>query len=817
MARFGMRVRTAAVWAVVAFFLSLTLCSVLVVGSIRNRTNLEYITMEQVILEKSLKVNEVVSRLVYKTQALAALVIQNNGDVQNFGRVAATLVDDPAIMNVLIAPGGVVSDAYPEQGAENLIGFDFFSEEAGNIEAQQAIEKGELVFSGPFVGAQGRPILSGRLPVWLDQPDGTREFWGIVAVTLKYPEVLEGAGLSALELQDLAYEIWRINPDDEQRQIIAQSPYEYNTDARYIEQEMQLFNATWHFRILPVRQWYQYLDTWLLIFASLCISVLIAFIVSNNVELLQMKQTLQRQEHISREAARSAEVASRLKTSFLATMSHEIRTPMNGIVGFSELAAEEAENPGQVRGYIGKIQEITKSLLRIIDDILDISKIEAGRIELERVPFSVEEVFEACRAITAPRAEEKNISLSFSIGPAPGGMVMGDPTRLRQVLLNLLSNAIKFTDVGNVMLRCQQTGRDSESVRLRFEVKDTGIGMTDEQLAHIMEPFTQADSSTTRKYGGTGLGLPISQSLIALMGGALEVKSVPGVGSQFSFTLPFDIAPYHLSEAPVHTLPENERPVFQGEVLVCEDTPFNREVITEQLKRTGLSVSAVQDGQEAVELVRRRLEKNRPFDLIFMDIYMPVMDGPQATDALRKLGNRAPVVAMTANVLNSERETYRQAGMCDCLAKPFTARELWQCLTRHLPTVDYAPVCPKQAPLPKEEGEEPHAIRRELGLKLTEGDAPRYERMLVRFASDNCDILEKIQTQVDRENWKQAHRLVHSLKGMSIMIGAKDLASVARKMEAGLQEGRLEEGALKALQNELDRVLVEINLDGGKR
>lgn len=275
--------------AIVSFFVTFALCASLISVSVINKVSLERLAMEQLIIEKSTKANEVISRLLYKTQTLAALLIRNNGEVNDFNQIAATIVDDPAILNVLVAPGGVVSDVYPTAGNEAVLGLDYFSEGAGNKEAMQAKETGQLVFGGPFTSVQGEEVLVGRLPVYIHGADGTKEFWGLVSVTLKYPQALDGCGFNELQIQGFAYEIWRMNPDNGQKQIITNSGYKYNKAVRYIEKQVLIQNAEWYFRILPVKAWYEYLDTWMLVLLGLCISVLVAYVMQNNSELKKLK------------------------------------------------------------------------------------------------------------------------------------------------------------------------------------------------------------------------------------------------------------------------------------------------------------------------------------------------------------------------------------------------------------------------------------------------------------------------------------------------------------------------------------------------
>lgn len=273
-----------------SFISTFALCAVLIIITLFNRMNVEKLTMEQLIVEKSMKAQEVISRLLYKAQTLSALVLQNNGEVENFEKVAATLIDDPSIMNLLIAPDGVVSDVYPLEGNESVIGLDFFSEGAGNKEAVMAKESGELVFGGPFDSVQGSQVLVGRLPIYISGGgDDEKSFWGLVSVTLKYPDALNGVGFNELKAQGFAFEIWRVSPDTGEKQIIAGSGYNYNSKTRYIEKQMSIINAEWYFRILPVKAWYEYPETWVLIFLSLCVSLLVAFVVQNNSELKVLK------------------------------------------------------------------------------------------------------------------------------------------------------------------------------------------------------------------------------------------------------------------------------------------------------------------------------------------------------------------------------------------------------------------------------------------------------------------------------------------------------------------------------------------------
>ncbi|MCL2665617.1 MAG: ATP-binding protein [Defluviitaleaceae bacterium] len=380
-----------------------------------------------------------------------------------------------------------------------------------------------------------------------------------------------------------------------------------------------------------------------------------------------------------------AELANRAKTTFLANMSHEIRTPMNSIIGFTELA-QQNDNPPKTSDYLNHISDSAKWLLAIINDILDISKIESGKIELDRESFDLHDVLAYCRTVIYPKTEEKGLQMYTYAEPLNGKRPIGDPVRLRQILMNLLSNAVKFTNQGIIKLLVSVINSDDKSITLGFEVKDSGIGMNSAQIARIFEPFVQGDDSITRMFGGAGLGLAITKNIIELMGGTLQVESTLGVGSSFRFKLKFDMTEEpqkDLTDANASAL--TDRPVFSGNVLVCEDNTFNQKVISDHLAKVGLEIVIANNGREGVELVTKKIEKGeKPFDLIFMDIHMPVMDGLEASSIINGLKTGTPVVALTANIMTNDIELYKANGMKDYLGKPFTSQELWGCLQKYL-------------------------------------------------------------------------------------------------------------------------------------
>jgi len=391
---------------------------------------------------------------------------------------------------------------------------------------------------------------------------------------------------------------------------------------------------------------------------------------------------------------KAVQAASQAKSNFIANMSHEFRTPMNSILGYSELALDE-DISDIARGHIEKIVMNTKWLLNVINDVLDISKIESGRLNLEKVPFNFNHLMRQCQSLLLTDAKAKGITLEYDLGHLNEDKkhLLGDPMKLSQIYTNILSNAVKFTEKGMVSTSTTVISISDEACTIHFEFKDTGIGMTKEQVSRIFEPFVQADTSTTRKYGGTGLGLAISKRLIEAMGGELNVESTLGLGSKFSFILTFPVV--HIDKDSDYNFLANktklEKPRFdKGEILIVEDNKMNIGVACEHLKQVGLKSFIATNGKQAVEMVKRRLDNNEPmYDLILMDIHMPEMDGKEAATIIRRFNIGVPIIAMTAEtVLNADDGPYKEFGMTGYLGKPFSTQELWKCLLTFLKQAD---------------------------------------------------------------------------------------------------------------------------------
>jgi PAS domain S-box-containing protein len=497
----------------------------------------------------------------------------------------------------------------------------------------------------------------------------------------------------------------------------------------------------------------------------------------------------------SAEAMRSAkdmaEQAARIKANFLANMSHEIRTPMNSVIGMAHLALHSGLNQKQ-RDYVEKIQLSGQHLLGLIDDILDFSKIEAGKLALEAVDFELDAVIRNLANIIGERAESKGLTLVFDIDPLLAHPLRGDSLRLGQVLINLCSNAVKFTSHGGITVRARQTEAGSESCRLRFEVQDTGIGMTEEQMSRLFADFEQADMSTTRKFGGTGLGLAISKELVTLMGGEIGVDSRLRMGSTFWFTVRLGLGSAAELPAPcADEMPSGYGPravsaaLNEARIVLAEDNQFNQQVASEMLQAAGAIVCVANNGKEVLNLLRQEA-----FDCVLMDVQMPEMDGFEATRRIRAdpalAGIR--VIAMTANASQADRAECLAAGMDDFISKPVQPERLYAKVTAVLAGRAGAVESSGAATRADERAEPPSAAESVIDLqvlaKMVDHDAIRMRKYAFKFVESAGAVVAEMETALAVRDTTTAARLGHRLKSSARTVGAGRFADLCQGIEA---------------------------------
>ena len=480
--------------------------------------------------------------------------------------------------------------------------------------------------------------------------------------------------------------------------------------------------------------------------------------------------------------ASDAQAANETKSLFLANMSHELRTPMNGVVAMADLLMTSDLSAWQ-RDCVDTMRSGSDALLAVIDDILDFSKIEAGRLEIERVTVDLRRVVDSVTTLIAPQAASTGLSFEQRIDEALPRLLVGDPGRLRQVLINLLGNAVKFTQEGGVSLTVSVLEGDEESTRIRVAVRDTGIGISPEDQERLFAPFSQGDASTTRRFGGTGLGLAISSQLVELMGGELQVQSALGEGATFWFELTLPAAP----TTAIPVTEEADGPLVgvrsDARLLVAEDNPINRRVVEALLDHLGVSAMTVADGRSAVEAIGRER-----FDLVLMDVQMPELDGFAAIRATREAeagtGRHTPIVALTAHAMRGDRERCLAAGADDYVAKPLRLQRLREVLQRYIGGADGPAARPAEAAV------DDRAVFDEAALRESLGDAQHAVGPIVStFMGQSPSQVTELRRALAEGDLDRVRRAAHTLRGGAAVLAARRLAAAANALEDEANKG----------------------------
>lgn len=527
--------------------------------------------------------------------------------------------------------------------------------------------------------------------------------------------------------------------------------------------------------------------------------------IREHQELLEVR-IRQRTEALE-EAMQRAMAASQAKSEFLANMSHELRTPMNGILGMIDIVLDSRMEKDQ-REHLETAQHCAHSLLTLLNDILDLSKIEAGRMVLEKIPYDLRRLLEDSLKSYASRASQKGISLRSAFTPALPERVVGDPLRLRQILNNLLSNAVKFTEKGSVELQVDaERSPCGRRVTVRLDICDTGSGIPADKIQVIFDKFTQADGSITRRYGGTGLGLAITRKLVEMHGGSIAVLSDVGKGSRFSVELPFDLpAAAESASWAVRPPAREERPAVQSatgnSILVVEDNHVNQRVVSAVLRKNGFQVTVANNGQEALDLLAART-----FELVLMDVQMPILDGIETTRRIRadQRWHQLPIVAMTAHAMNGDRERCLQAGMNGYVAKPVQPAHLISVINQHIAN-----------------GKERRpasgtAIDRKQAVMLLDGNAKLMEGMLQLFLQLAPERLQELSAAAGRQDFERIAEESRKLRSAAERIAATAVVDCALSIERSAttaDAARILE-SLPALDREIKRLAELVPLPAG--
>lgn len=683
------------------FIRSLLIVSVMFIAGIifivllnKNLSEQEVLTVNKAGFSLASKIEDRVNRPLSAAYALAAIIKTYGGfsSQQEFESIAQKITElYDGVSFLAAAPNAVTSFIYPLHGNEKAIGHDLLNDPKRRDDVLRTIQSRSLTLSGPYELVQGGVSILGRLAVFRDTDETESNFWGLAVVSIDLSKLLYDLELDSILDSGFLYEITRKDsPSDQEKIILTSIGEEY--DKKKYAFSLNLLNSFWYLYIVPKKNRAYDILAWevLILFIVLLVAFTIAYkllkqtydIKTANMELhMQIKE----KEKIELEliaAKKNADTANNAKSLFLANMSHEIKTPLNGIMGFISLLNKTALDKEQ-KELVKQAEISGRSLKSLISDILDISKIEADKIELNTEPSDIRNLIDEVVTIFLPLVKEKNIRLSVDISKDTPKVLDLDTGRLKQILINLIGNAVKFTEQGEVSLsvRTQETRENNH--RLLFSIKDSGIGIAENDFEKLFKSFSQVDSSTSKKYGGTGLGLAISKKLIELMGGVITFKSTKGYGSTFEFFIPVRTSPgqielkKHDSDVNNNT---NNSMSSDLKILVAEDNPINQKLISHILFKNGFDYELVSNGIQAMQAL-----KSNDYSLILMDCNMPLKDGFETSRQIRMTETRYhPIIAITADSSREDISKCMSSGMDDFISKPFEPDEFINKITHWL-------------------------------------------------------------------------------------------------------------------------------------
>ena len=599
-----------------------------------------------------------------------------NLDENTFSELAEKIPNEDGVIKAFeLAPEGIVTDIYPKQGNEGAFGLDMLQEHERKKDAILARDSGKYTIGGPYQLKQGGTGALLFNPVYQDNNSEQGEFWGFVILVIDWERFIGEINLDYLSDADFCYRIWTYDRGSSDRIILAESQGDMPDNILTVECTVP--NNTWYFDIIPSRGWIPR-SYWIM---CIVVSYVFSLLVATVFYLIFSKKHRERQYEAELEkSAEQAKNANEAKTRFLFNMSHDIRTPMNAIVGFSGLLEKNLQNERKAKEYLEKIQSSSNLLLMIINQILEMARIESGTAVLQLKAEDIDALFHRVNTVFEEDIRKKNLQY-HTVLDVRHHYVVCDQTKLQEIMLNIISNAIKYTPEGHsIYVEVHEAVSENPSkIRYIFSCEDTGIGMSEEYLPHIYEEFSREHSTTENKVPGTGLGLPIIKSMIELMGGSIQVESRQGIGTKFTIDLSFDIALKEEVYGSEDTIESSAIHTIKGKrILLVEDNELNAEIAKTVLEDVGALITRAENGQQALELFKEKPAGT--FDVILMDLMMPVMDGYTATRKIRELersdAKTVPIIAMTANAFQEDAEKCIAVGMNAHLAKPLDIEKM---------------------------------------------------------------------------------------------------------------------------------------------